>query len=104
MLVHNPTIQMDKLAKHHGAGLKLQPITSLPEENQAAMRSELHMQTEDGKWVVGLEANVRAWQHTRYGNAASLMLHPALRWAAELGYRSWLVWYQWMRRRREAKV
>jgi predicted DCC family thiol-disulfide oxidoreductase YuxK len=66
------------------------------------MRSELHLKTEDGQWVKGLEANVRAWEHTRYGSVVGLLLHPALRWLAELGYRMWLLWYQWARKRREA--
>jgi predicted DCC family thiol-disulfide oxidoreductase YuxK len=94
--------EMAKLSKHHDDGLALLPITSLPREDQAALRSELHLKTEDGEWVKGLEANVRAWQHTRYRKVARLLLHPAFRWLAELGYRTWLVWYQWARKRRDA--
>ena len=94
--------EMTKLAKHHDDGLELLPITSLPLENQAALRSELHLKTKDGQWVKGLEANARAWQHTRYGNVAYLLLHPAFRWLAELGYRTWLACYQWARKRRDA--
>jgi hypothetical protein len=45
---------------------------------------------------------VRAWKHTRYSSVVGLLLHPALRWLAELGYRMWLLWYQWARKRREA--
>ena len=93
---------MARLAKYHDEGLELLPITSLAAEDQAAMRSELHLKTEDGQWVKGLEANVRAWEHTRYGSVVGLLLHPALRWLAELGYRMWLLWYQWARKRREA--
>ena len=93
---------MARLAKYHDEGLELLPITSLAAEDQAAMRSELHLKTEDGQWVKGLEANVRAWEHTRYGSVVGLLLHPTLRWLAELGYRMWLLWYQWARKRREA--
>jgi|TARA_B110000495_G_scaffold159012_1_gene143015 predicted DCC family thiol-disulfide oxidoreductase YuxK len=94
--------EMARLAKYHDEGLELLPITSLAAEDQAAMRSELHLKTEDGQWVKGLEANVRAWKHTRYSSVVGLLLHPALRWLAELGYRMWLLWYQWARKRREA--
>jgi len=92
---------MARLAKHHGDGLELLPISSLPLKDQSVLRSELHLKTEDGKWVKGLDANVRAWQHTRYGNLANLLLHPAFRWLAELGYQTWLLWYQFARKRRE---
>lgn len=94
--------EIQKLANLHDDQLQLLPITSLATEEQAAMRVELHLQTAEGQWVKGLEANVRAWQHTRYGPAVALLLHPALRWLAELGYRTWLLWYQWARKRREA--
>jgi predicted DCC family thiol-disulfide oxidoreductase YuxK len=93
--------EMARLAKHHGDGLELLPISSLPVKDQSVLRSELHLKTEDGKWVKGLDANVRAWQHTRYGNLANLLLHPAFRWLAELGYQTWLLWYQFARKRRE---
>lgn len=94
--------EMARLEKYHDEGLELLPITSLAAEDQEAMRSELHLKTEDGQWVKGLEANVRAWKHTRYSSVVGLLLHPALRWLAELGYRMWLLWYQWARKRREA--
>jgi predicted DCC family thiol-disulfide oxidoreductase YuxK len=94
--------EMTKLAKYHDEGLDLLPITSLPVEDQEALRSELHLRTRDGQWVKGLEANVRAWQHTPYGKVVGLMLHPAFRWLAELGYQAWLRWYQWARKRRES--
>ena len=91
-----------RLEKHHDDGIELVPISSLPVEDQSALRSELHLKTKDGEWVKGLEANVRAWQHTRYGNLANLLLHPAFHWLAELGYQIWLLWYQRTRKRREA--
>ena len=94
--------EMARLANHHGDGLELSPITSLPAQDQSALRLELHLKTKDGEWIRGLEANVRAWQHTRYGNFANMLMHPAFHWLAELGYRTWLIWYHWARKRREA--
>ncbi|SIS69528.1 hypothetical protein SAMN05421760_103277 [Neptunomonas antarctica] len=92
---------MAKLPGHYDDGLELLPITSLPIGDQAALRSELHLKTEDGQWVKGLDANVRAWQHTRYRKVAGLLLDPAFRWLAELGCRTWLAWSQWERKRRD---
>ncbi|MFT4863578.1 MAG: putative DCC family thiol-disulfide oxidoreductase YuxK [Pseudohongiellaceae bacterium] len=97
------TAEMARLAKHHDDGLELLPISTLPVQHQSALRTELHLRTEDGNWLKGLEANVRAWQHTRYSKAANLLLHPAFRWIAELAYKTWLVCYQWARKRREIK-
>lgn len=56
--------------------------------------SELHLRRADGSWLVGLEANVAAWQHTRWRGLAKVLLWPGVRWFAELGYRLWLRWYQ----------
>lgn len=97
------TAEMTRLAKHHDDGLELTPISTLPAEQQAALRTELHLRTEDGKWLRGLEANVRAWRHTRYSKVVNLLLHPVFRWIAEFSYQTWLAYYQWARKRREAK-
>lgn len=95
------SMEIARLAKFHDDGLELLPITSLPLKNQSVLRLELHLRTKNGKWIKGLEANVRAWQHTRYKNFANMLLHPAFRWLAEIGYQSWLIWYHWARKRRE---
>lgn len=63
---------------------------------------ELHLQTADGLWVTGLEANVRAWQHTALAPLANVLLWRYVRPLAEFGYRLWLGVYQWQRRRRTA--
>lgn len=92
--------EMSKLSRLHDDGLELVRLTSIPEDERESMYSELHLKTEDGEWVKGLEANIRAWQHTKYRKVVGLMLHPAFKWAVTLGYRVWLVWYQWRRKRR----
>lgn len=56
--------------------------------------SQLHLRRADGTWLVGLEANVAAWQHTRWRPFANILLWPGVRWFAELGYWLWLRWYQ----------
>ncbi len=48
--------------------------------------SQLHLRRADGTWLVGLEANVAAWQHTRWRSFANILLWPGVRWVAELSY------------------
>ncbi len=86
--------EMDKLAACKDDRLTLVPVSSQPESERKRLLSELHLQTAEGGWVRGLEANVRAWQHTRFSGLVSLLLHPAIRWAAEWGYALWLFGYR----------
>ena len=94
------TKEMDKLRKYHDENLELVAISTLAPAQQKRLLSQLHIQTSAGRWVTGLEANVLAWQHTRFRSIANILLCPGVRWIAELGYRLWLNWYQWQRRRR----
>ena len=54
-----------------------------------AMLRLLHLQTGEGRWLVGLDANIRAWQHTRWGLFWRLLAIPPLRGLAEQVYRRW---------------
>jgi len=62
--------------------------------DKSALFSQLHLLKADGELLVGLEANVVAWQHTKWRVLASILLWPVIRWFAELAYRAWLIWYQ----------
>jgi predicted DCC family thiol-disulfide oxidoreductase YuxK len=75
--------------------------TSTPTDKQA-MFSQLHLLTADGNLLVGLEANVAAWQHTKWRRVANILLWPVVRWFAELGYQGWLLWYQRQRAKRNS--
>jgi predicted DCC family thiol-disulfide oxidoreductase YuxK len=74
---------------------------SVPIDRQALF-SQLHLLKADGELLVGLEANVAAWQHTKWRVLASILLWPVIRWFAELGYQGWLIWYQHQRAKRIA--
>lgn len=63
----------------------------LMDKNQ--LLSVLHLQTEQGDWLTGLDANVRAWQHTRAG----WLLRP-LRWPMINKFTDF-VYAQWAKRR-----
>jgi len=64
------------------------------------LESQLHLRRANGELVTGLAANVAAWQHTPKRKIAALLLMPGVKPVAELGYRLWLHWYQWQRKRR----
>ena len=50
---------------------------------------ELHYRDADGELRVGLEANVAAWQHTRFGGLWRILLLPGIRPLAERAYNRW---------------
>ncbi len=54
-----------------------------------ALLKLLHLRKADGQWVVGLEANVRAWSHTRWGWLYYPLLWPGLNRVARSIYGRW---------------
>lgn len=83
-------------------GLKFSDINrlNLDDTERAQRGQELHLRTGDGRWITGLEANVRAWQHTRLAPFARFLLTPLIRPTASAVYRLWLRYYHWQRHRR----
>mgnify|MGYP001817168697 CR=1 FL=1 len=75
--------------------------TNEPGLDKERLFSELHLRRADGSWVTGLDANISAWQHTRLRPLASALSLPLIRNVASLGYRLWLRWYQWQRKKRQ---
>lgn len=73
----------------------------LSEDQKAQLSQQLHLKTDQGTWLTGLEANVQAWQHTPSAKLARLLLSRPIRPFAEAGYRLWLKVYHRQRRRRE---
>ena len=49
----------------------------------------LHLQRDSGEFVVGLEANVAAWQHTSFGMVWRVLLLWPVRPLAEIAYKYW---------------
>jgi predicted DCC family thiol-disulfide oxidoreductase YuxK len=49
----------------------------------------LHIRREDGTLVTALDANVAAWQHTRYGLFWRWLRWPPMRWLAQPVYAAW---------------
>ena len=65
-----------------GDTLRLEDLNTVTPEPGAPtrllMRSTLHLKTADEQWLTGLDANVRAWSHTRWGIVWRPLRWPAL--------------------------
>lgn len=93
--------EVNSLKEQADSSLSFVDIHEIDEsEDKATLFNELHVQRADGTWAVGLEANILAWQHTRWRSLVSVLKWPVIRPIANLGYRVWLRWYQWQRKRR----
>jgi len=88
--------EIDKLAKYSNDGLRLQDIHALNDGeaglDKALLLARLHLQTADGEWVTGLSANIRAWQHTRFGALWRLLDWPLIDRLSRRCYEAWLQW------------
>jgi predicted DCC family thiol-disulfide oxidoreductase YuxK len=81
--------------------LQLLDIHQLPvsDARKQELLSVLHLKTSEGQEIKGYQANLRAWQHTRYAFWARLLSYPPLSWAGQLAYAVWLRYYHWRRSR-----
>lgn len=86
--------EIEKLAKFSGDGLRLKDIHQLKGSaaglDKSLLLSRLHLQTGDGEWITGLSANIRAWQHTRFGALWRLLDLPLISRLSRWGYEIWL--------------
>lgn len=68
--------------------LKQSPTTeNIPATDKLLKR--LHLRKADGKWLIGLDANVYAWSFSRYGFFLKILRWPLIRQVADLVYCSW---------------
>lgn len=76
-------------------GLDLVDVHSDPRREQASdysdteLLSVLHLQCKDGQWLMGLDATVRAWQHTPVGWVFKPLRWPLIKTVADWGYYKW---------------
>jgi predicted DCC family thiol-disulfide oxidoreductase YuxK len=52
---------------------------------------ELHFRDANGNMLVGLDANVAAWQHTRFGWLWRILQWPVIRPLAGRAYNAWAI-------------
>lgn len=57
--------------------------------SREALLRRLHLLTAEGHWIVGLQANVRAWSHTRIGWLFRPLLWPGIHGVARRVYERW---------------
>ena len=87
------SIEMEKLNRHAGAKLQLVDIHSLQDNpglpSRQILLSSLHLKRADGELLTGLDANVAAWQHTRFGFLYKWLRWPLVRSIADWFYARW---------------
>jgi predicted DCC family thiol-disulfide oxidoreductase YuxK len=88
--------EMDKLRSLADPGLELIDIhkagddAGLPERE--TLLGTLHLRRDEGGFLTGMDANVAAWQHTRYGWLWRPLRWPLIRTVADACYRPWARW------------
>ena len=88
--------EMDRLREIKAVSLQLQDIHALPDDpsrlpSKDELLKVLHLER-DGQFLTGIDANVAAWQHTRYGVLWRWMRWPLIRWFVEKAYDRWARW------------
>jgi predicted DCC family thiol-disulfide oxidoreductase YuxK len=85
--------EIDKLKQHTDSKLEFVDIHSLTEEDslppKQVLLGNLHLKQDSGNFLIGLEANVAAWQHTRFGILFRWLRWPVLRSIADSVYNHW---------------
>ena len=85
--------EMDKLKQHADSKLEFVDIHSMTGEDSLPSKQillgNLHLKQDSGSFLIGLEANVAAWQHTRFGIFFRWLRWPVLRSIADSVYNHW---------------
>ncbi len=86
------TREVAKLRQLSGNALELRNIHEVAESDlppKDTLLRELHLKTAGGEMLVGIDANVAAWQHTRYGILLRWLRWPVIRSIAARIYAVW---------------
>lgn len=57
--------------------------------SQELLLRRLHLRTTDGKWLVGLDANVHAWSYNSYGKILKVLRWPIIKVMVDFVYFKW---------------
>ncbi|WP_086929303.1 thiol-disulfide oxidoreductase DCC family protein [Agarilytica rhodophyticola] len=66
------------------------PSTSFP--SKSALMENLHLKTAEGKWIKGIDANIRAWRNTPFEKFWLLLRLPIIYQCASWFYTRWASW------------
>ena len=87
---------MDRLGQLKSDDLELVDIHCVPVSadlpDRDTLLRNLHLRLPDGRLLTGVDANVAAWQYTRYGWWFRWMRWPLVRLLADRAYRRWARW------------
>lgn len=84
--------EMQRLGRLQDGDLRLVDIHSnpLPEgKTRAELLEVLHLRDANGDWMSGLDANVKAWQHTSWGWLFAWLRWPLIARIADRVYAIW---------------
>lgn len=88
--------EMQRLEEIKDTRLRLQDIHALPANadlpDRDTLLRTLHLQLPDGSLLTGLDANVAAWQYTRYGAWWRWLRWPLIGPLASMVYTAWARW------------
>lgn len=86
--------EIGKLERYTKDELILRDIHELGDDeiapDKALLLSRLHLKTADGKWITGLQANIRAWQHTPFRHLWRMLDWPLISPVSHWFYELWL--------------
>lgn len=68
---------------------KSNPEPQIISINKNELLSILHLQTDQGFWLKGLDATVRAWRHTHFGWIIMPLRWPLIKKLADTVYYRW---------------
>ncbi|RBP48312.1 thiol-disulfide oxidoreductase DCC family protein [Arenicella xantha] len=57
--------------------------------NKLELMTRLHLRSADGLWLTGLDATVRAWQHTKFGWLLLPLRWPIFKQISDWCYNRW---------------
>ncbi|MCH1493207.1 MAG: DUF393 domain-containing protein [Luminiphilus sp.] len=87
--------EMNRLREIKDDDLDLVDIHTLTDSetpvNKDTLLRVLHLE-KNGQMITGIDANVAAWQHTRYGLLWRWMQLPLIRPIVEFAYNRWARW------------
>ena len=83
--------EMRRLEARKREGLELIDIHSLElgKSKKERMLRQLHLENEDGSVTIGLEANIKAWEFTKWGWAWKGLRLPVIGSVARVVYEAW---------------
>ncbi|MFT7384661.1 MAG: putative DCC family thiol-disulfide oxidoreductase YuxK, partial [Urechidicola sp.] len=85
--------EIDRLRVAAGAAIELVDVHEMTQTedlpSRQALLKQLHLRTADGRLLVGLDANVAAWQVTPYGWLFRWLRWPGIRLVADKAYDYW---------------